>query len=125
MFSRIVRSFAARRARPDLRAADSIADMALRTDVWTVVELADRLVADRLAGGEGGDPCRTRRLVRAAVVQMPSHLPDGSVSAWSERWTVDRCGTESDYTVRFTPTADGGTHYEIEEIVLPAVPGSR
>lgn len=42
---------------------------------------------------------------------------------WTEVWTVERIGTDAEYTIHFSPSSlpEGGTHYEI---MLPPKPAA-
>lgn len=95
---------------------ESIADATLRTDVWSIL-----LLADRLASGTAGESCDNRRVVQVEVLAAPEiDEADTLQGPWRERWTIDRCGVEAGYVVRFRAAPEGGVNFKIEgSIALP------
>jgi len=56
----------------------------------------------------GGDPsCRSRRVSTTEVVGAVEQGSQGVSGRWTERWTVDRCGSPVPYLVKFARAADG------------------
>jgi hypothetical protein len=56
----------------------------------------------------GGDPlCRDRRVSTTEVLGAVQQGPQGVSSRWTERWTVDRCGSPVPYLVKFARDAEG------------------
>jgi hypothetical protein len=56
----------------------------------------------------GGDPsCRSRRVSTTEVVGAVEQGSQGVSGRWTERWTVDRCGSPVPYLVKFARSADG------------------
>ena len=72
------------------------------------VTLSDLLL--RLDSSEkmGGDPsCRSRSVSTTEVVGAVEQGSQGVSSRWTERWTVDRCGSPVPYLLKFARAADG------------------
>lgn len=56
----------------------------------------------------GGDPtCLSRKISNTEVVGPVLKGPQGESGRWTERWMVDRCGTQVPYLVKFARAADG------------------
>lgn len=70
--------------------------------------LSDLLLALDASEKMGGDPrCRTRSVATTEVL-IPVELAGQGVSGrWTERWTVDRCGSRVPYVVKFARALDG------------------
>jgi hypothetical protein len=70
--------------------------------------VSDQVLAFDASKQAGGDPgCRSRKVVTTAVTrpfQPGSQQPAGQ---WTERWTVDRCGTPFQYQVHYLRASDG------------------
>lgn len=102
---------------------DTIADPVLQTDITIMLVMADRLAADREAGGD--DPCRDRTIRRVEVLEAPTFPSDGGwVGPWTEAWTIDRCGEAFRYVVEFTASEDGGTDYRLRDPIGPGTGAS-
>jgi hypothetical protein len=70
--------------------------------------LSDLLLALDSSEKMGGDPrCRNRRVNTTEVVGPVEQGRQGVSGRWTERWTVDRCGSLVPYLVRFARAADG------------------
>ena len=70
--------------------------------------ISDQVLAFDASKQAGGDPsCRSRKIAATALTrpfQPGSQPPAGQ---WTERWTVDRCGTAVAYDVNYLRAADG------------------
>lgn len=68
----------------------------------------DQVLAFDASKAAGGDPtCRSRKIVGTEITrpfQAGAQLPAGQ---WTERWTVDRCGTLVPYEVHYMRAPDG------------------
>jgi hypothetical protein len=70
------------------------------------------VVNDILAIEQRSDPtCQRSRIIQTAIVGEPRRL--GRMMQWSERWTLDRCGTKTVYLIHFDFRGSVGT-YKIE-----------
>jgi hypothetical protein len=87
----------------------TIADALLQRDLSVGLRLAT------LAAGCSSDD--QWRVVGVDVIQPPTMSEDGRrvTGPWSERWTVACGSTTRPYIVRFTPTSDGGTDWQVAE----------
>jgi hypothetical protein len=54
-----------------------------------------------------GARCEMRRFVDTGIVGAVSGSPPAPGSRWTERWTMDRCGTRVRFLVDFAPAAGG------------------
>jgi hypothetical protein len=84
----------------------TLADRVLQRDTFLLIAQKD------LSALEGG-PCRTRQVTNTEVL-LPlegARVEDGRPVAghWTERWTLDRCGTPVRYIVDFVTTPNGTT----------------
>ena len=79
---------------------ETLADSALAVEAIQAIYRAD----DRQ-----GARCEMRRFVDTGVVGTPSGSPPATGSRWTERWTMDRCGTRVRFLVDFAPDPAGGT----------------
>jgi hypothetical protein len=70
--------------------------------------LSDLLLVFDSSEKMGGDPrCRSRRVSTTEVVGPVELGSQGVSGRWTERWTVERCGSLVPYLVRFARAADG------------------
>ena len=70
--------------------------------------LSDLLLRMDSSEKTGGDPaCHSRRISTTEVVGEVEQGPQGVSGRWTERWTVDRCGSPVPYLVKFARAADG------------------
>jgi hypothetical protein len=70
--------------------------------------ISDQVLAFDASKQAGGDAsCRSRKVISTAVTRpfQPGSQPPGG--QWTERWTVDRCGTSVPYDVHYLRAADG------------------
>jgi hypothetical protein len=77
----------------------------------------------------GGDPsCHDRRISTTEVLGAVDQSTQGVSSRWTERWTVDRCGTLVPYLVKFARDASGDLDVTMQLEALPRdaanVPGA-
>ena len=79
---------------------ETLADSALAVEAIQAIYRTD----DRQ-----GTRCEMRRFVDTDVVGAVSGSPPAAGSRWTERWTMDRCGTRVRFLVEFAPVAAGGT----------------
>ena len=71
--------------------------------------LSDLLLKLDASEKMGGDPtCRNRSVSTTAVVGAVEQGSQAVSTRWTERWTVDRCGSLVPYLVKFARTAEGG-----------------
>ena len=56
-----------------------------------------------------GVRCEMRRFVHTDIVGAVSGSPPAPGARWTERWTMDRCGTRVRFLVDFAPDPAGGT----------------
>jgi hypothetical protein len=90
--------------------------------------LSDLVLALDASEKMGGDPrCRDRRVSGTEVVVPVELAAQGVSGRWTERWTVDRCGTPVPYVVKFDRAPDGdldvSMQREVPEAEAAAVPG--
>jgi hypothetical protein len=71
----------------------------------TLSDLLLRLDASEKAGGDPS--CRNRSVGTTAVVGAVEQGSQGVSSRWTERWTVDRCGSLVPYLVKFARSPEG------------------
>ncbi|HEY4527704.1 MAG TPA: hypothetical protein VJL09_01535 [Candidatus Paceibacterota bacterium] len=77
--------------------------------------LQEEVVRQLIMGDTVADPScnRFRRVVRTEVTELPrgQFFPDGRLRSggWDERWTLERCGAEIPYLVKFIADGKGGT----------------
>ena len=76
--------------------------------------LADLFTAEKaLAGG-----CKTSRVVDTRITKHKTLAQERGtglvVAQWTERWTIDRCGTKIFYTIRFDMRGSAGTIFNIQ-----------
>ena len=85
-------------------------DATLQKDV-----LADLFTAEKaLAGG-----CKKSRVVDTRITRAPKTLAQErgtglAVAQWTERWTIDRCGKNVFYFIRFDMRGSAGTIFNIQ-----------
>jgi len=77
----------------------------------------------------GGDPtCISRKVSTTEVVGPVVQGGQGASGRWTERWTVDRCGSPVPYLVKFARAPDGDLDVTMELEPLPiettTVPGT-
>ena len=78
----------------------------VRTDQQAT--LSDLLLVFDSSEKMGGDPrCRGRRVSTTEVVGPVELGRQGVSGRWTERWTVERCGSLVPYLVKFGRAADG------------------
>jgi hypothetical protein len=90
--------------------------------------LSDLVLALDASEKMGGDPrCRDRRVSGTEVVVPVELAAQGVSGRWTERWTVDRCGTPVPYVVKFDRAPDGdldvSMQREVPEAEAATVPG--
>jgi hypothetical protein len=70
--------------------------------------LSDLLLKLDASEEAGGDPsCRNRSVATTAVVGAVEQGSQGASTRWAERWTVDRCGSQVPYLVKFARSPEG------------------
>ena len=79
----------------------SIANYVLQRDASQTVAILDS-AAD--------NTCKQRKIVNTETIDYPKNP---SKDSWTERWTVDRCGTLIYYKMGFTPSTRGGTDFSV------------
>lgn len=79
---------------------ETLADSALAVDAIQAIYRADDLKGAR---------CEMRRFVDTDIVGTVSGSPPAAGARWTERWTMDRCGTRVPFLVDFVPNPAGGT----------------
>ena len=86
---------------------ETLADSALAVEAIQAIYRADDLQGTR---------CEMRRFVDTAIVGAVSGSPPAAGARWTERWTMDRCGTRVRFLVEFAPDAAGraGVHARFE-----------
>lgn len=73
----------------------------------------------------GGDSsCRSRRVSTTEVVGAVEQGPQGVSGRWTERWTVDRCGSLVPYLVKFARSADGDLDVTMQLETPPGEPAT-
>ena len=90
--------------------------------------LSDLVLALDASAKMGGDPtCRDRRVSTTEVIVPVELAPQGVSGRWTERWTVERCGTLVPYVVKFDRAPDGDLNVsmqrEVPEAEAATVPG--
>jgi hypothetical protein len=90
--------------------------------------LSDLLLGLDASEKMGGDPRCRDRSVSGTEVLIPVELTTQGVSGrWTERWTVDRCGMQVPYVVKFDRAPDGdldvSMQREVPEAEATTVPG--
>ena len=91
--------------------------------------LSDLVLALDASEKAGGDPrCRDRRVSTTEVVVPVEQTAQGVSGRWTERWTVDRCGSMVPYIVKFDRAPDGdldvSMQRDVPETESTAVPGA-
>lgn len=87
--------------------------------------LPDLLLALDSSEKMGGDPrCKTRRVSTTAVVGAVEQGSQGESSRWTERWTVDRCGSLVPYLVKFARAAEGDLDITMQLETPPGEPAT-
>ena len=89
-----------------------LADYTLQADVWVSLLIADGVASG--ADDAAEDPCKDRHVASIELLEV-GLTAEGEWDAgpWTERWTVDRCGTLVDYPIEFTPAEGGGVDFRI------------
>lgn len=73
----------------------------------------------------GGDPhCYSRRISATEVVGDVEQGSQGVSGRWTERWTVDRCGSLVPYLVKFARAADGDLDVTMQLETPPGQPAT-
>jgi len=54
--------------------------------------------------------CKQSKIVNTEIIDYPKNP---GKDPWTERWTVDRCGSLVYYKVKFTPSSGGGTDFSV------------
>lgn len=73
----------------------------------------------------GGDPsCQSRRVSTTEVVGAVEQGSQGVSGRWTERWTVDRCGSRVPYLVKFARAADGDLDVTMQLETPPGEPAT-
>jgi hypothetical protein len=90
--------------------------------------LSDLLLGLDASEKMGGDPRCRDRSVSSTEVLIPVELTAQGVSGrWTERWTVDRCGMQVPYVVKFDRAPDGdldvSMQREVSDAAATTVPG--
>jgi hypothetical protein len=70
----------------------------VQKDVFRVVQLFESRAG-----------CETSKVTNTVVVDPLSQ------GKWSERWTVDRCGTQGSYLIDFMKGKTGGTDFAVHK----------
>ena len=71
----------------------------------------------------GGDPvCRSRTVSTTEVVGAVDQGSQGVSGRWTERWTVDRCGSLVPYLVKFARAGDGDLDVTMQLETPPGEP---
>ena len=58
------------------------------------------------------EKCPHPKVVNTEMIELPKDARS-SDARWVERWTLDRCGTLTSYTIEFTLDPRGGTNFAI------------
>jgi hypothetical protein len=89
------------------------------------VPISDLLLKLDSSEKMGGDPnCHSRRITTTEVVGDVEQGSQGVSSRWTERWTVDRCGSLVPYLVKFARAADGDLDVTMQIETPPGEPGT-
>jgi hypothetical protein len=76
---------------------------------------SDLMVAEKALAGQ----CKKSRIADTKISRPPKALgvekgTGLAVAQWTERWTIDRCGTKVIYTIHFDMRGSAGTMFKIE-----------
>jgi hypothetical protein len=87
-----------------------VSDGTLQKDVTS-----DLFTAEKALAGS----CKKSRVVDTRITRRPKSLAQErgtglAVARWTERWTIDRCGTKVFYTIHFDMRGSAGTIFNIE-----------
>ena len=98
-----------------------MANANLQADVWVSVLIADGVASGAADAAE--DPCKDRQVASIELLEV-GLTAEGEWDAgpWTERWTVDRCGTLVQYPIEFTPAESGGVDFRIRADLPSASP---
>ena len=94
---------------PEAVPGETLGDAGLRRDTARTILQSEKSLAP---------DCKAPKIVDTKVVEKLSGVeikdarPVGG--KWSERWVVDRCGTQVAYNVRYTADPQGGTNLAID-----------
>ena len=83
----------------------SLADSVLTKDALRFLKMFED--AMRL-NGEAISPFGMPRVVEKKLIQGPD-----ARGVWVEEWTIQRIGSRVAYTIKFTPSRDGGTDFSV------------
>jgi len=87
--------------------------------------LSDLLLTLDSSEKMGGDPhCHSRRVSTTEVVGAVEQGSQGVSGRWTERWTVDRCGSLVPYLVKFARAADGDLDVTMQLETPPGEPAT-
>ena len=79
----------------------SLASPLLQSDVARNIDMLESVF---------GAGCKSSRVINTELIEPPARA---NVDAWSERWTVDRCGASVHYLVELKPGKHGGTDFGV------------
>jgi len=87
--------------------------------------LSDLLLTLDSSEKMGGDPsCQSRRVSSTQVVGAVEQGSQGVSGRWTERWTVDRCGSLVPYLVKFARATDGDLDVTMQLETPPGEPAT-
>ncbi len=84
--------------------AQSLAGPALQKETLNMILFTD----DALSNGAR---CAVRRIIKKEVVLAPGQ---GAPGSWTERWTLERCGTTLRYRVDYTSGKKGKAYFTVK-----------
>ena len=97
----------------------------LQTQAKRDAPLSDLLLQLDATEKVGGDPtCHDRRVSTTEVLGAVEQAPQGVSTRWTERWTVDRCGSLVPYLVRFARDAGGDLNVTMQLEKPPGAPAN-
>jgi hypothetical protein len=85
--------------------SQSLASPALQKETLNMIFFTD----DALSNGVR---CVDRRIIKKEVVVAPGQ---GAPGSWTERWTLERCGTTSRYKVDYTSGKKGKAYFTVKK----------
>ena len=82
----------------------------LLSDVYTYLDVTEKAL---------GAGCKKWRVVDTKITKRPKTLGEEKGTGlaymhWIERWTVDRCGKKTLYTIEFDMRGSAGTTFKVE-----------
>jgi hypothetical protein len=79
--------------------------------------LSQLIVTDKIAAGAAQVKCQDRTVVNTEVIEQPQDVRrEGKrllQGRWTERWTLDRCGSLVLYRVAYSADGKSGISYEV------------